>query len=161
MDKRRLIKIAIIGVGNPLCGDDGLGVYLAQNPHPELPSNVDIIDGGTAGPDLLRFLEEYDRLIILDIVRYGGEPGGVVTFVPGETGEISTRGSHSAHGVDLAFALRLRNSLGYRADVVVVGCEPLHCGVGEGLSEPVRRAIPQIWKEVQRELGVTSDQNAD
>lgn len=150
------MKTAIIGIGNPLRGDDGLGVYLAQNPDPGLPSNVDIMDGGTAGLDLIRFFKEYDRLIILDAVEHEGQPGDVIVFVPGETGDIRICGSPSAHGLDLGFVLRLCDSLSYHAEVVVVGCEPLRCGVGEGLSEPVMKAIPGIWSEVQRALQVTS-----
>ena len=82
------MKTAIIGVGNPLRKDDGLGVHLAQNPHPTIASEFDVIDAGASGLALLRFFQEYDRLIILDAVKHKGIPGDVITFVPGESGRI-------------------------------------------------------------------------
>jgi hydrogenase maturation protease len=160
-NERTPMKTAIIGIGNPLWGDDGLGVHLAQDPDPGLPPNVEVIDGGTPGLDLLQFLEEYDRVIILDAVNHGGQPGDVIAFTPEETHDIPVCGSPSAHGLDLGFVLRMRDWLGCRAEVIVVGCEPLRCTAGEGLSEPVMNAIPGIWKEVQRELQVTSGKDVD
>ncbi|MFH1742450.1 MAG: HyaD/HybD family hydrogenase maturation endopeptidase [bacterium] len=151
------MKTAIIGTGNPLWGDDGLGVYMAQNPPPDLPSDVSLIDGGTAGVDLLRFFQEYDRLVVLDAVKHGGEPGDIVVFRPRETGEIQRHDSLSAHALDLSDVLSLAELMDYRAEVVIVGCEPFQCTAGERLSDPIKEAIPKMWTEVQRELRAAND----
>ncbi len=146
------MKTAIIGIGNPLWGDEGLGVYLAQNPDPGLPRDVDVIDGGTAGVGLLRFFETYDRLILLDAVKHGGEPGDVTAFVASDEMEMAPCAAPSAHGLVASFVLRLCRALNLRTEVIVIGCEPEKCRLGDGLSDTVKRSIPRIWREVERYL---------
>ncbi|MEN2986574.1 MAG: HyaD/HybD family hydrogenase maturation endopeptidase [Thermodesulfovibrionaceae bacterium] len=71
------MKIGVIGVGNILLRDDGVGPKVVE----QLKKNyifepeVEIIDGGTLGLDLLHYLEEFERLIIIDIADFGKEPG--------------------------------------------------------------------------------------
>jgi hydrogenase maturation protease len=70
-------QIIILGLGNILYGDEGFGVLLAQRlyAHWDFPENVEIVDGGTQGQTLLTFVERADRLLVLDAVDFGLEPG--------------------------------------------------------------------------------------
>ena len=73
-------QIIILGLGNILYGDEGFGVLLAQRlyAHWDFPENVEIVDGGTQGQTLLTYVERADRLLVLDAVDFGLEPGELV-----------------------------------------------------------------------------------
>jgi hydrogenase maturation protease len=70
----------VLGLGNVLLGDEGLGVWVAESLRRrfEFPSSVTILDGGTLGLDLLPRLDGVDRLIVIDAVKFGGAPGDIV-----------------------------------------------------------------------------------
>lgn len=70
-------QIIILGLGNILYGDEGFGVLLAQRLYAQwdFPDNVEVVDGGTQGQTLLTFVERADRLLVLDAVDFGLEPG--------------------------------------------------------------------------------------
>jgi len=70
----------VLGLGNPLVGDEGFGVEAVQRltGRYRFPSEVDVVDGGTLGLRLLPMLEDADRVIILDAVDVGADPGALV-----------------------------------------------------------------------------------
>jgi hydrogenase maturation protease len=72
--------ITILGLGNILYGDEGFGVLLAQHLYAgwNFPENVEVVDGGTQGQTLLTFVEQADRLLVLDAVDFGLPPGELV-----------------------------------------------------------------------------------
>ena len=76
-------RILVLGVGNLLMGDEGVGIHaireLMERTH---PPHVDIIDGGTAGLDLLHVMEGYQKVLIIDAVDVGEEPGAILRFSP-------------------------------------------------------------------------------
>ena len=76
-------QIIILGLGNILYGDEGFGVLLAQRlyAHWDFPENVEVVDGGTQGQTLLTFVERADRLLVLDAVDFGLEPGEIAAVV--------------------------------------------------------------------------------
>ena len=74
-------KTAVIGVGNILMGDEGIGVRAIQAlEHESLPKDVTLIDGGTAFPALAGDLTDYSKLIIVDAVNGGASPGTIYRF---------------------------------------------------------------------------------
>ncbi|MBU2567999.1 MAG: hydrogenase maturation protease, partial [Elusimicrobia bacterium] len=80
-------KIAVVGFGNILMGDEGVGVYiieeLQKNYSPLATRNpLEFIDGGTAAVDVLLSLKDVDKLIIIDAVKNGGIPGDIYKFHP-------------------------------------------------------------------------------
>ena len=69
----------VLGVGNLLMSDDGVGVHAVQRLEKRtLPPGVEVLDGGTCGLDLLQFFEGVERLIVLDAANLGREPGAIV-----------------------------------------------------------------------------------
>ncbi|MCK5188148.1 MAG: hydrogenase maturation protease, partial [Deltaproteobacteria bacterium] len=71
-------KILILGLGNILLGDEGVGVRIAQQLSSQsLPDEIEVIDGGTAGYELLNLLEGRDKVIIVDAVKTEDKPGSV------------------------------------------------------------------------------------
>jgi hydrogenase maturation protease len=80
---RKMIKnkILILGIGNYLMADEGLGVHLAERIQKmELPSGVDVLDGGTGGFHLLEYFEQYERVIIID-ATLDELPAGTVRLI--------------------------------------------------------------------------------
>jgi hydrogenase maturation protease len=75
--------IRILGCGNPLVGDDGIGVHIANKlmeMRSELPDNVEVIDAGVGGLELLNFMENAEQIIIVDAVKGAGNIGSVHRF---------------------------------------------------------------------------------
>ena len=76
-------RTLILGIGNWLMGDEGLGVHLARRMESmELPSHVDVLDGGTGGFHLLGHLEGYGKVVIVDATLDGLPPGTVRSIRP-------------------------------------------------------------------------------
>lgn len=71
----------ILGVGNCLMGDEGLGVHLAQQLKKEIPAGfADVLDGGTAGFQLMEYIESYPRVILID-ATLDGRPAGTIQLI--------------------------------------------------------------------------------
>ena len=76
-------KILILGIGNYLMGDEGVGVHLAQRlEHEPLPPGVDVLDGGTGGFHLTHFFEDYGTVILVDATLDGQLPGSIRLLEP-------------------------------------------------------------------------------
>lgn len=74
-------KVLILGIGNYLMADEGLGVHLAERINKEeLPPGVDVLDGGTGGFHLLEYFEQYERVIIID-ATLDDRPAGTVRLI--------------------------------------------------------------------------------
>jgi len=76
-------KTLVLGLGNVLMGDEGVGVYVAQAlSQKSLPAGVECLDGGTGGFTLLEPLENADRIVIIDAANDGNPPGTVTRTTP-------------------------------------------------------------------------------
>ncbi|MGZ3944918.1 MAG: hydrogenase maturation protease [Mucilaginibacter sp.] len=73
----------IMGIGNYLMGDEGVGVHLANSILKQsLPDDVDVLDGGTGGFYLLEYFENYDHIILVDATLDGNFPGTIRLIKP-------------------------------------------------------------------------------
>jgi len=144
-------ELAVVALGNPYRRDDGVGPALVDRLRDrELPS-VDCLDLGDAGFDLVHVVVDYEAIVIVDAVDFGGDPGEVVVFDPADAD--GTRDRRASHGTDafelLAMAGRLK---GTSPTVRVVGIQPAETGFGEGLSPPVADRIPGAIDALERVL---------
>jgi len=145
-------KVAIVGVGNLLLMDEGVGVHVVQElERRDLPPNVLVIDGGTS-PDALAYAGEVDRLVIVDAVRGGGEPGTVYRLTPDDIEE-SDREPLSLHQWDLMDSLKLTRYWAEDIEVVIIGVEPAEMEWGLELSPEVQARLPRIIEVVLQEAG--------
>jgi hydrogenase maturation protease len=141
------MKTAIVGIGNSLMRDEGVGVHVAQAlTEAHLPSGVVVIDGGT-DPDVVYSLDGFDRVIVIDAMR-GGERPGTVYRLGGDV-EFEDAGRRACHDVGLLEILRAVRSDGEVPEVVVVGIEPDEIDWGMELSPAVRASIPRVVEVVQ------------
>ena len=154
-------RVAVIGVGNLLLKDEGIGVHIARALQElNVPHGVEITDGGTS-PDLLACLEPADRLIIIDAVEAGGKPGTIYRFRPDdltqEGGELL-----SLHQLGLMSSLRMLSlSKNEPKEIIILGVQPKEIDWGTELSTELQEKIPEIIKVVLKEIGVGQHKNID
>ena len=149
--------VLILGLGNPLLGDEGVGVRVVEElKELELPDGVTVVEGGTAGLGLIGLMEGYQRVIIVDAADMGHPPGRVVRFTPSEAQFKTAEASLSLHQIGLGEVLALAEALEVApVELVVIGIQPSRVEVGAGLSPEVEGAIPQIIRIILDELDAT------
>jgi hydrogenase maturation protease len=146
--------VLVLGLGNPLRGDDGIGprVIEALN-HRRLPEGMTALDAGTGGLDLLQILEGWERAIIIDAADVGREPGQFARFTPDEARFVKTDDASSFHNAGLAEVLTLAEAVGQSLpELVIFGVQPAKIGWGEGLSEAVEAVLPNLVNAVLEEI---------
>ena len=144
----------ILGLGNPLLGDEGIGVrVVAEFKGLGLPDGVTVIEGGTTGLGLIGLMEGYQRVIIVDAADMGQPPGRVVRFTPSEVQFKTAETPLSLHQIGLGEVLALAEALEVApAEVIIIGIQPGRIEGVVGLSPEVEGAIPQIVRMVLDEL---------
>lgn len=142
----------VVGIGNLLLKDEGVGIHLAQALE-GIPSPIEfeVIDGGTS-PDLLPLLEGVDKLVIVDAAKGSGEPGDIYRFTLDEI-NLEVKGITSVHQIGLLETLRVMKSLGTEPQkTVIIGVEPKEIDWGLELSPEVESKMPEIIATVLEEI---------
>ncbi len=155
--------IRILGIGNTLMGDDGAGVAALEEIKKELKKKralseeVEAIDAGTGGIDILNYIRGIDEVILIDAVKTGcGHPPGTVFRLTQEDLSDEDFRSISLHDISIEQVLQIgREILGdeYPGAVKIFGIEAGAIGQGPGLSRDVERAIPKVVDLVLKEIG--------
>lgn len=146
----------VIGIGSPLMGDDGAGIVALERLRErwDFDPGVELMDGGTWGMNLLPFIESAERVLILDAVRAGREPGEVVTLEREEIPRFFAT-KISPHQIDLKEVLALAELRGtLPADTVVIGLEPSVIEMGMGLSSAVEEGVDALCSAAIERLAV-------
>ena len=147
-------KTLVLGVGNLLLTDDGVGIHAIQRLQEiaELPEEVQVLDGGTTGLDLLYHLEGVSRLLIIDAVEIRQKPGTLKRLTGDEVPSyLSLKMSpHEIAIPDLLVAAKLRDL--YPEEVVVWGVQPETIDVGVELSAVIAARLDEIVERVLEEL---------
>jgi len=148
------MRTLVAGFGNILLGDDGFGVEVIRRLEREgsLPDNTELIDVGIGGFDfVLRLMDGYDRVVVVDAVRRRERPGTLHVFRPAPTDVVLDTGERlDPHFAEPARAMIMARQMSCLPDdVTVVGCEVLSCELGVGLSEPVEAAVREAMDRVK------------
>jgi hydrogenase maturation protease len=144
----------VFGAGNRLKTDDGVGIrvihFLLEH-HPDLETIADLEDGSLAGADVLPAFSGRDRVLIVDALLTGGEPGSVVVYTPSPSNPWPSR--FSLHQAGLLDALAQLELLGQTPDIQVVGviAEDVETP-GMELTPCVEAAIPTAARAVRTAL---------
>lgn len=149
---RNLKQVAVVGVGNLLLKDEGIGVHVAHALQKlALPHGVKIVDGGTS-PELLDYVETSEKLIIIDAVETGDTPGSVYRF---RLDDLTTEASEliSVHELNLISRLKMMRLLGKEPpETVIIGVQPKEIDWGTELSAELQEKIPEIGRVVLKEI---------
>lgn len=148
-------NVLILGLGNLLLRDEGVGVHtvnaLAQRHR--LPDGVGVVDGGTAGMDLLDVVAGCERLIVCDAVRSDAPPGSAFRIAGDDLGAFFAA-RISPHQIGLSDLLAHLELLGERpARITLVGIVPDDLGLGTELSPAGRRGMERGIELILTELG--------
>ena len=153
----------ILGLGNPLRGDDGVGPAVIDWLHEhDLPPGVSVWEGSVAGPDLTLTLAEYRRVIVVDAADVGRSPGAWMRFRPESVRLKNGPSAVSLHTSGLADALALGTALGMLPDeIVIYGIQPARLDWHPGLSAEAQAAVPAVGRAVLREIGGQDGKDSD
>lgn len=147
-------RVVVIGLGNPLMGDDGLGLAVLDELRTgyALPPDVELVDGGTWGMTLLPVIEDADELILIDAIDVGATPGTAVRLEHAQLPRyLATK--ISPHQVDLRDVLALAELRGtLPADTVALGLQPASVELRNALSDLLRCRVDQLAAAVAAEL---------
>lgn len=149
-----MTKDLILGIGNLLLTDEGIGIHAVQRlfEMPAIGGDVEIVDGGTAGLNLLSYLEGVDRLVIIDAVETGGSPGTLVRLAGNQVPAYMALkvSPHEITLPDFLAAARLRDL--YPKEVIIWGMQPGCLEVGIDLSPPLQARLDTLVEHVIREI---------
>jgi hydrogenase maturation protease len=147
--------VLVLGVGNILRRDDGFADAVLRALEAEaLPAGVELFDAGTSAIDLMDVFAGRDKLVVIDAVRGGREPGTLYRFSPEEV-EAQALPMNSLHQVGLLETLRLGELVGCKpGEAVVIGVQPADTGLGIGLTPAVEAAVAKAAELVRKEIVV-------
>lgn len=149
-------RILILGVGNLLMGDEGIGVHAVRELWKRtLPAHVDVVDGSTAGLEILQLMEGYVRVVIIDAVDAGLEPGTILRFRPEDVTPEDVDLPLSLHQEKVLRVLELADYLGRDlAPIVIYGMQPEAMGWSTELSPAVQARLDSLLDAVEEELSI-------
>jgi len=141
------MKILLLGIGNLLFGDEGIGVhfinYIGQKYQFNSEHTIDLVDGGTLAQRLIPIIVEYDRLIIIDTINASGVKAGEVYFFDFDAVPEVVDWQGSAHEVEMLQTLNMMDLSGDRPPTMIMGVVPTVIEATEfSLSPAVADAVP-------------------
>lgn len=147
-------EILVLGIGNVLLSDEGVGVRAVNELERRyrFSEEVELLDGGTAGVELLNYLQDRDCLIIIDAIASGQSPGTVVR-VEGEDVPATFQTSISPHQLglsDMLASAMLTDSLPNK--MILFGIEPESLEPGLALTETVETSLNKLLAYIVNEL---------
>jgi hydrogenase maturation protease len=143
-------KVLILGIGNTLRSDDGLGVFIVKHMEESgmrLPEGVSLLDGGTAGFDLLGLIDGYDKIVIVDALKTDDKPGSIYRFTPEHA--VEKRASISMHEVGIMEVIKTLRIMDSNPEIEFVGIVPenisdMNTTISQAVMECVPRAVEVI-----------------
>jgi hydrogenase maturation protease len=152
-----MVRVRVIGCGNPEAGDDATGLLAVRAARARLPSDVEVVEAGVS-IRVVDLLEGADAVVIVDAVRApsGSRVAGTLVRAVGDPEGLPAElhGSISSHGLGLAEAVGLAAAVGPLPRVVFLGLEADDLTAGRGLSPRVGEALPSLVDAIVGEAAV-------
>jgi len=146
-------KVLILGVGNELLSDEGVGVHTVKELYKKkFPPEVEVMDGGTDGFSLINVIVEADRLILIDCVKGGSKPGTIYKFNIEDAPSCSDKFKTSVHQISILEVIHLSELVGKTPETTVFGVEPKSISTSMELSPEVKEKIPRVIELVLEEV---------
>jgi hydrogenase maturation protease len=151
--KRPYKRIVILGVGNLLLSDEGIGVHIAQRMMTmDWPPEVQVVEGGTDGFGLVNVIVQADRLILVDAVKGGGQPGSIYRFEIEDCPPYPDFFKTSVHQISILEVINLSSLVGSTPRTTIIGIEPVCLEMGMELSPSIEQKIPRVIQMIQAEV---------
>ena len=149
-------KILVLGIGNIILKDEGVGVRVAERMMKmSLPPNVEVLDGGIKGLDLVYFIEGRDKVIVVDAVKAGAPPGTLFRFTDKDLAQ--KKGMlRSGHGIDFSDVVAIAHmTFTDPPEIIFYGIEPESLDPSMELSPLMEQNIPVLINLVMKEIEKT------
>ena len=131
--------MAMIGIGNTLMGDDGIGPRLIEELHKKRIVGADLIDLGTGGIQLVHELARYNSVIIIDAADMGLDPGEYRIFSPEDAISVKFGRGYSLHDWDLMRSIEISKELGEAPErITIFAIQPRSIKMGGGISPELK-----------------------
>jgi hydrogenase maturation protease len=145
--------VVVLGVGNILLTDEGVGVHVANKlmEMDNLPPWLRVVEGGTDGFRLLNVVTGTDRLIVVDAVKGGGPPGSIYRFDIENAPTCPDTFKTSVHQIGILEVIHLSELIGQTPETTIIGVEPKSVAMGLELSPEVEAKLPRIIDFVLQE----------
>jgi hydrogenase maturation protease len=152
--------LLILGVGNLLLSDEGIGVHVAQRMMAmDWPPEVQVVEGGTDGFGLVNIIVQADRMILIDAVKGGGRPGSIYRFDLEDCPPYPDLFKTSVHQISILEVINLTGLIGSTPQTTIIGIEPQCLEVGMELSPLIESKIPKVIHMIQEEVEVSLGKN--
>jgi len=146
-------RILVLGVGNLLLSDEGVGVHVAQRMMTmDMPPEVQVVEGGTDGFGLVNVITEADRMILVDAVRGGGQPGSIYRFEIEDCPPYPDIFKTSVHQISILEVINLSSLIGTTPRTTIIGIEPACMEMGMELSPAVAAKVPRVIQMIKEEV---------
>lgn len=149
----------VVGLGNPLMADEGIGTVLVDQltklaQDGKLPSEtVEYYDGGCGGMYLLHTIAERKKAILIDCCLMGTKPGTIRRFTPDDVNSVKKMAHLSLHEVDILKVIELARQIGQCPDeIVIFGIEPVSIEPQMHLNEAIEARLDDYIAEIRKEL---------
>lgn len=153
-------QVAVVGIGNVLLADDGLGVeVIKEMERLALPDYVRLYDGGVGGFSLLGLIDGHREVIFVDALEMGLAPGNIKRYSLEGLKALTPQLRYSLHEVSLQECLPLLKLLDHPPQVVVIGVQPKEIEPRRGLSPEVRASISGVINMILKEIGLEDAQD--
>lgn len=141
----RADKVVVLGVGNLLLTDEGVGVHLIQKLREmEIDERIELVDGGTSILDFIPQAEDVSKLIIVDAIKLGGKPGTTYKICVDDSLLKGAKGMTSLHQLGVVETLAIAQKMGKLPHTVIIGIEPKEISYGLELSPEVEREMGKM-----------------
>lgn len=148
-------KLLVLGVGNLLLTDDGVGIHAVRDLELESEwdrTQVDFLDGATFTQDIFYIFQDYEQIVVLDAVKAGREPGTIYRFSEEHLRENQEQ-RLSLHDIDMLDSLKMAELLGNKPSLLIIGMEPLSISDwAMELSAPVQKTYPKFLEAVRQKI---------
>lgn len=151
MDK----KIAVIGVGNPFRGDDGIGIYLMHQLKKQFVNEpIDFIDGGTGGMNLFHIICSYEMVLLIDAVDFHSRPGDICFFSSEEIVQSRKKDIDlSTHNSDIYQIIKLVKEFHTdKCKIYIFGIQPKKVDLSDTFSEEIKQKRLLLIKELKKKI---------
>jgi hydrogenase maturation protease len=153
---KRKRRILILGVGNLLLSDEGVGVHIARTlMEMDFPPEVRVVEGGTDGFGLMHVLLEAERLIVVDAVKGGGPPGSIYRFEIEDCPPFPDIYKTSVHQISILEVINLSGLIGSPPRTTIIGVEPKSLEMGMDLSPEIEAKIPRVIQLIHEEVALS------
>jgi hydrogenase maturation protease len=148
----------IIGIGNLIRSDDGIGIHVARRLQGMVPDDVEVVEGSVYCADLFGFLEGRRKAIFIDGIDAAEEPGAVFRFSPDKVMQARPAHPISLHDFGVYELIRTATLLDQcPEEVAIFAVQVKNVEFGETLTPEVEAAIDEVCRLVLEELGASSE----